>query len=107
MNFRIIGSLIVYLFPVAFIIVIWKKILHKEEINFLDLLLTVYVVIWILILTTIGYYSVTYYAYVKNMLGIKEEYLWALLILVAFLAIYNFYLWWKISKAKERRLDKW
>lgn len=107
MNFETIGLLIVYLFPVAFVIVIARKILGKEEINFVDILLTVYTVIWILILITVGIYSVQYYKYIKEFLGIKEEYLWVLTILALFLLIYNILLRWKVSKAKKREPDKW
>jgi len=107
LNFETIGLLIVYLFPVAFVIVIARKILCKEEINFLDILLTIYTVIWILILVTIGTYSVQYYTYIKKFLGIKEEYLWVLTILALFLLIYNILLRWNTSKAKKRQLDKW
>ena len=105
MNFETIGLLIVYLFPVAFVIVIARKILGKEEINFVDILLTVYTVIWILILITIGIYSVQYYTYIKNFLGIKEEYLWVLTILAFFLLVYNILLRWNKPKAKKRQLD--
>ena len=107
MNFETIGLLIVYLFPVAFVIVIARKILGKEEINFVDILLTVYTVIWILILITIGIYSVQYYKYIKEFLGIKEEYLWALTILALFLLIYTILLRWNVSKVKKRQPDNW
>jgi hypothetical protein len=107
MNFETIGLLIVYLFPVAFIIVTARKILCKEEINIVDILLTIYTVIWILILITIGTYLVQYYTYIKNFFGIKEEYLWVLTILSLFLLIYNIILRLKISKVKKRKLDKW
>jgi amino acid transporter len=107
MNFETIGLLIVYLFPVAFVIVIARKILCKEKINFVDILLTIYTVIWILILITIGIYSVQYYTYIKKVLGIREEYLWVLTILALFLLIYNILLRWNVSKAKKRQLDKW
>jgi amino acid transporter len=107
MNFETIGLLIVYLFPVAFVIVIARKILFKEEIKFVDILLTIYTVIWIIILISIGIYSVQYYTYIKMFLGIKEEYLWVLTILALFLLIYNILLRWKVSKAKKRTLDKW
>ena len=107
MNFETIGLLIVYLFPVAFVIVIARKILCKEEIIFMDILLTIYTVIWILILVIIGIYSVQYYKYIKEFLDIKEAYLWALTILALFLLIYNILLRWNVSKAKKRQLDKW
>jgi amino acid transporter len=107
MNFETIGLLIVYLFPVAFVIVIARKILFKEEIKFVDILLTIYTVIWIIILISIGIYSAQYYTYIKMFLGIKEEYLWVLTILALFLLIYNILLRWKVSKAKKRTLDKW
>ena len=107
MNFETIGLLIVYLFPVAFIIVAARRILFKEEINFLDILLTIYTVIWIIILIVIGIYSVQYYIYIKKMLNIKEEYLWLLAILALFLLIYNILLRWKVSKTKKRELDIW
>jgi amino acid transporter len=107
MNFETIGLLIVYLFPVAFVIVIARKILSKEEINFVDILLTIYTVIWIIILISIGIYSVQYYTYIKTFFGIKEEYLWLLIILVFFLLFYNILLRWKVSKAKKREPDKW
>lgn len=107
MNLKTIGSLAYYLFPIVFIVVIWKKILHKAEINFIDLVITAYLVIWVIILTTIGFYIVMYYFYIKDTLGIKEEYMWAFLTLVIFLAVYNLYLRFKISRAKERQLDKW
>jgi len=107
LNFETIGLLLVYLFPVAFVIVIARKILCKEEINFLDILLTIYTVIWILILVTIGAYSVQYYTYIKKFFGIKEEYIFVLAILALFLLIYNILLRWNISKEKKRQLDKW
>jgi len=106
-DFNTFGFLFICLLPVSFLIIIAKKILHKEEINFLDYLLTIYTNIWIIILTIIGFYLVKYYMYLKGLLGMKEEYLWILIILAIFLALYNIYLWLKISKAKERRLDKW
>ena len=107
MNFETIGLLIVYLFPVSFVIVTARKILCKEEINFVDILLTIYTVIWIFILITIGIYIVQNYTYIRNFFGIKEEYLWVLTILVLFILIYNIILRLKISKAKKRQLDKW
>jgi uncharacterized membrane protein len=107
MNYETIGLLIVYLFPVAFVIVTERKILCKEIINFVDILLTIYTVILILILITIGIYSVQYYTSIKNVLGIKEVYLWVLAILVLIILIYNLFLRWNISNAKKRKLDKW
>ncbi len=107
MNFETIGLLIVYLFPVAFVIVTAGKILRKEKINFVDILLTIYTVIWILILITIGIYLVKYYSYIKKILGIREEYVWVLTILALCLFIYNIRLRLKISKAKKHQLDKW
>lgn len=71
------------------------------------MLFTIYTNIWIIILTIIGFYLVKYYLYIKSLLGIKEEYLYLLTILFIFLVIYNIYLRFKISKAKERKLDKW
>jgi amino acid transporter len=107
MNFETIGLLIVYLFPVAFIIVVVRKILCKEEINFLDILLTIYTVIWLLILITIGIYSIQYYTYIKEEFGIREEYIWVLTILALFFLIYNILLWWNVSKGKRHKLYKW
>ncbi len=99
--------LFVYLLPVSFLIVVAKKMIQKEEIDFLDLLLAVYTDIWIVILTTIGFYVVRYFVHLKSFLGLKEEYIWILTGLAFFLLFYNIYLWWKISRAKNRRLDKW
>ncbi len=107
LNFQIIGHLFIYLFPISFLIVVAKKLLNKEEINFLDLLLAIYTNIWIIILTTIGFYLFKYYRYAKELLGLKGEYLWILVFIVVILAFYNFYLSWKISASKKRRLDKW
>jgi hypothetical protein len=107
MSFETIGLLIVYLFPVAFVIVTAKNILCKEEINLVDILLSIYTVILILILIIIGTYLVQYYTCIKNFFGIKEEYLWVLTILALFLLIYNILLRWNTSKAKKRQLDKW
>jgi hypothetical protein len=107
MNFETIYLLIVCLFPVAFIIVIARKIFYGEEINLLDILLTIYTVIWLFILITIGIYSVEYYTYIKKALGIREEYLWVITILALFLLIYNILLWWNVAKAKKRKLYKW
>ena len=106
MDIETIGLLLVYLFPVAFIIVIARKILCREEINFLDILLTIYTVIWLFILITIGIYSIQYYTYIKKALGIREEYLWAVIILALFLLIYNIFSWLNESKAKKRELYK-
>jgi len=105
MNFETIGLLIVYLFPVAFVIVIARKILYKEEIIFVDILLTIYTIIWILILIAIGMYLVQYYESIKKVFGIKEVYLWVLAIFVLFILIYNILLRWKISKTKKRQID--
>lgn len=107
MDYETVGLLIVYLIPVSFAIVTARKILFKEEINYLDILLTIYTVIWILILITIGTYLIHYYAYIKSVLGIKEEYLWILTVLAIFLLIYNIRLRLKIYKVKKRELDKW
>jgi hypothetical protein len=107
MNYETILLSLVYLFPIALSIVIAGKIIRKEEIYFVDILLAIYTAIWILILISIGIYFVQYYSYIKKLLGIREEYLWLLIILVLFLLIYNFMLWWKISKSKRRELDKW
>lgn len=71
------------------------------------MLFTIYTNIWIIILTIIGFYLAKYYLYIKSLPGIKEEYLYLLTILFIFLVIYNIYLRFKISKAKERKLDKW
>jgi amino acid transporter len=105
MNFETIGLLIVYLFPVAFVIVIARKILYKEERIFVDILLTIYTIIWILILIAIGMYLVQYYESIKKVFGIKEVYLWVLAIFVLFILIYNILLRWKISKTKKRQID--
>jgi hypothetical protein len=107
MNFETIYLLIVCLFPVAFIIVIARKIFYGEEINLLDILLTIYTAIWLFILITIGIYSIEYYTYIKKALGLREEYLWAITILALFLLIYNISLWWNVTKAKKRKLYKW
>jgi hypothetical protein len=107
MSYETIFLCLVYLFPIALSIVIAKKILHREEINSVDILLAIYTAIWILILISIGVYFIQYYAYIKKLLGIREEYIWILIAIVLFLLIYNFRLWWKISKSKRRELDKW
>jgi hypothetical protein len=106
-NYELIILGLLYLFPIALSIVIAGKILRKEEINYVDILLAIYTAIWILILVSIGIFFINYYSYLKKLLGIREEYIWLLSIVVLFLLIYNFLLWWKISKSKRRELDKW
>lgn len=71
------------------------------------MLLTIYTIIWILILITIGMYIVQYYESIKKTLGIKEVYIWVFALLVFFILIYNILLRWKLSKAKKREYDKW